>query len=36
VCAQFAVRSGIPAREVDGRNIGPKIARKLHLAGFRG
>jgi hypothetical protein len=36
VCREFAVRSGIPARDVDGRNIGPKIARKLHLAGFRG
>lgn len=34
VCRQFAQRSGI--RAADGRNIGPQIARKLHLAGFRG
>jgi hypothetical protein len=34
VCAEFARRSGI--RSADGRNIGPQLARKLYLAGFRG
>ena len=33
VVRQFAHRSGIPS--ADGRNIGPQIARRLHLAGFR-
>jgi hypothetical protein len=32
--AEFARRSVI--RDADGTNIGPKIATKLHLAGFRG
>jgi hypothetical protein len=31
---EFAVRSGV--RTADGRNIGPQVARKLYLAGFRG
>lgn len=35
VLREFAVRSGIPARDVDGRNIGPRIARKLYVAGCR-
>jgi hypothetical protein len=34
VLAEFAHRSGIPG--ADGRNIGPRIARRLYLAGFRG
>jgi hypothetical protein len=34
ITAEFARRSAI--RAADGRNIGPQIARKLHLAGFRG
>jgi hypothetical protein len=34
VCRQFAQRSGI--RSADGLNIGPQVARKLYLAGFRG
>jgi hypothetical protein len=32
--AEFALRSGI--RNADGRNVGPQIARKLYLAGWRG
>lgn len=33
-CREFALRSGI--RTADGRNVGPQLARKLYLAGFRG
>jgi hypothetical protein len=34
VLAEFARRSRVPG--ADGRNIGPRIARALYLAGFRG
>lgn len=34
VLRQFAQRTGI--RSADGLNIGPQVARKLYLAGFRG
>jgi hypothetical protein len=34
IIREFAQRSGV--RSADGLNIGPQIARKLYLAGFRG
>lgn len=36
VIREFGIRSGIPRNSVDGLNIGPQLARKLYLAGFRG
>lgn len=34
VIREFGHRSGV--RSADGRNIGPQLSRRLHLAGFRG
>lgn len=34
VVRQFGLRSGV--RSADGENVGPQLARKLYLAGFRG
>jgi hypothetical protein len=33
VLCEFARRSAI--RDADGRNVGPRLARKLYIAGFR-